>query len=64
MTLRFKYTRMPWVFVDNLEAHLARSQENGATIVQGITSHGFASYVVLDIEGRCWDWPRHRAADG
>ena len=27
-------THVPWVFVDDLEAHLARARENGATIVQ------------------------------
>lgn len=47
-------THMPWVFVDDLAAHLTRAQSNGATIVEGITTHGFASYVALDIEGRSW----------
>ena len=43
-------THVPWVFVDDLEAHLARAREMGATIVQDIESHGFTSYVALDIE--------------
>jgi len=47
-------THVPWVFVDDLAAHLARAQDNGATIVEGITSHGFTSYVALDLEGRSW----------
>ncbi len=53
-------THMPWVFVDDLEAHLARSKVNGATIVQGITSYGFTSYVALDIEGRSWRFAEAR----
>lgn len=47
-------THMPWVFVDDLEAHLAHTQGNGATIVQGIETYGFTSYVTLDLEGRSW----------
>ena len=44
-------THVPWVFVDDLEAHLAHAQEHGATIAQPIESHGFTSYVALDLEG-------------
>jgi len=47
-------THVPWVFVDDLESHLARAREKGATIVQEIESHGFTSYVALDLEGRRW----------
>jgi uncharacterized glyoxalase superfamily protein PhnB len=53
-------THVPWVFVDDLEVHLARAQHNGATIVQGITSYGFTSYVALDIEGRSWRFAEAR----
>jgi uncharacterized glyoxalase superfamily protein PhnB len=53
-------THVPWVFVDDLEAHLARTRENGATIVQDIESHGFTSYVVLDLEGRRWRFAQAR----
>ncbi len=53
-------THIPWVFVDDLEAHLARSTENGATIVEGITTHGFTSYVALDLEGRRWRFAEAR----
>ena len=53
-------THMPWVFIDDLAAHLARSQDNGATIVQGITSSGFTSYIALDIEGRSWRFAEAR----
>ena len=53
-------THVPWVFVDDLEAHLARAREMGATIVQDIESHGFTSYVALDIEGRSWRFAKAR----
>ena len=53
-------THVPWVFVDDLEAHLARARENGATIVQDIESHGFTSYVALDLEGRRWRFAQAR----
>jgi uncharacterized glyoxalase superfamily protein PhnB len=53
-------THVPWVFVDDLEAHLARARENGATVVQEIESHGFTSYVALDLEGRRWRFAQAR----
>lgn len=53
-------THVPWVFVDDLEAHLARARENRATIVQDIESHGFTSYVALDLEGRRWRFAQAR----
>jgi uncharacterized glyoxalase superfamily protein PhnB len=53
-------TSVPWVFVDDLEAHLVRAEANGATIVHGISSHGFTSYVALDIEGRTWRFAEAR----
>ncbi len=53
-------THVPWVFVDDVEAHLARARENGATIVQDIESHGFTSYAALDLEGRRWRFAQAR----
>jgi uncharacterized glyoxalase superfamily protein PhnB len=53
-------THVPWVFVDDLEAHLARAREHGATIVQEIESLGYTSYVALDLEGRRWRFARAR----
>jgi uncharacterized glyoxalase superfamily protein PhnB len=53
-------THVPWVFVDDLEAHLARARENGASIVQDIERHGFTSYVARDLEGRRWRFARAR----
>lgn len=53
-------THVPWVFVDDLEAHLAHAREHRATVVQDIVSHGFTSYVALDIEGRRWRFAQAR----
>ena len=47
-------------FVDDVEAHLARPRENGAEIVQDLESHGFTSYVALDLEGRRWRFAQAR----
>jgi uncharacterized glyoxalase superfamily protein PhnB len=55
-----RVTHVPWVFVDDLEAHLARAREEGATIVEDITGHGFTSYTALDIEGRSWRFAKAR----
>ena len=48
------------MFVDDLEAHFAHARENGATIVQDLESHGFTSYVALDLEGRHWRFAQAR----
>jgi uncharacterized glyoxalase superfamily protein PhnB len=53
-------TQVPWVFVDDLEAHFARTRERGATIVQEIERTGFTAYVVLDLEGRRWRFAQAR----
>jgi hypothetical protein len=53
-------THVPWVFVDDVEAHLARTRERWATIVQDLERHGFASYVALDLEQRPWRFAQAR----
>ena len=53
-------TYEPWVFVDDPEAHLARAQAKGATIVQELEQTGFTSYVALDLEGRRWRFAQAR----
>ena len=57
---RAEVTHVPWVFVDDLEAHLERARANGATIVQDIESHGFTSYVAQDLEERRWRFAQAR----
>jgi uncharacterized glyoxalase superfamily protein PhnB len=42
------------VFVEDVEAHLARAQEAGAVVVQPVRDHGFASYEAEDRDGRRW----------
>ena len=51
---------VPWVFVDDLEAHFQRARERGATIVQEIERSGFSSYVAGDLEGRRWRFAQAR----
>jgi hypothetical protein len=53
-------THVPWVFVDDLEGHLARAKEHGAEIAQEIERTGFTSYVALDLEGRRWRFAQAR----
>lgn len=53
-------THVPWVFVDDLEAHLDRARDHGATIVHGISTYGFTSYVARDLEGRTWRFAHAR----
>jgi hypothetical protein len=47
-------TDSPFVYVDDLEAHLKHTEGGGATIVSPITEHGFRSYTAADCEGRHW----------
>jgi uncharacterized glyoxalase superfamily protein PhnB len=53
-------THVPWVFVDDLDAHLARVREHKAEIAQEIKRTGFTSYVALDLEGRRWRFAQAR----
>lgn len=47
-------THEPWVYVADLDAHLARATAAGATIVQPIHQHGYRAYQALDLEGHRW----------
>ncbi len=47
-------TDSPFVYVDDLDAHIAHAVAAGATIVEPITEHGFRSYTAADCEGRHW----------
>lgn len=47
-------THVPWVYVDDLDAHFAHAEATGATIVQGIHQHGYRAYVAQDLEGHHW----------
>lgn len=44
----------PFVYVDDLDAHLDRAQRAGAVIVEPVVEHGFRAYTAADCEGRRW----------
>lgn len=43
-----------WMYVDDLDKHLATAREHGATIVAPITHTGFRSYTAADLEDHRW----------
>ncbi|MET9018537.1 VOC family protein [Actinopolymorpha sp. NPDC004070] len=47
-------THVPWVYVDDLDAHFAHARDHGARIVSGIAVHAVRSYVAEDLEGHQW----------
>jgi len=53
-------THQPWIFVDDLDAHLAHARSRGATIVAGISQHGYRAYEAADLEGRRWTFAQAR----
>jgi uncharacterized glyoxalase superfamily protein PhnB len=53
-------THTPWVFVDDLDAHFARAEAGGATIVEPIHQYGYRGYTALDLEGHRWRFAQAR----
>jgi uncharacterized glyoxalase superfamily protein PhnB len=53
-------THMPWVFVDDLDAHLARARSEGATILTDIHQYGYRLYEAADLEGNHWTFAQAR----
>jgi uncharacterized glyoxalase superfamily protein PhnB len=51
---------IPWVFVDDLDAHFAAAQAAGATIVEDIQQQGYRAYVADDLEGHRWTFAQAR----
>lgn len=47
-------TDSPFVFVDDLDAHLRRARAAGAQIVEPVHEHGYRAYTAADCEGRRW----------
>ena len=47
-------THVPWLFVDDLDAHFECAVAHGAVITDGIHQHGYRSYTALDPEGYRW----------
>jgi uncharacterized glyoxalase superfamily protein PhnB len=54
-------THVPWVYVDDLEAHFAHAKGSGAAIVEEIHSYpGSQVYVADDLEGNRWTFSQAR----
>lgn len=51
---------VPWVFVDDLDGHLATARAGGATIISEIEQHGYRAYAVNDLEGNRWTFAQAR----
>jgi uncharacterized glyoxalase superfamily protein PhnB/uncharacterized protein YndB with AHSA1/START domain len=54
------HTDMPWVYVDDLDAHFAHAQAEGATITTEIHQRGYRAYTAEDLEGRRWTFAQAR----
>jgi uncharacterized glyoxalase superfamily protein PhnB len=53
-------THMPWVYVDDLDAHFAHAKAAGATIVSEIQQQGYRAYTSEDLEGNRWTFAQAR----
>jgi uncharacterized glyoxalase superfamily protein PhnB len=53
-------THVPWVYVDDLDAHLEHARSSGATIVSDIYQHGYRAYEAADLEGHHWTFVQAR----
>jgi uncharacterized glyoxalase superfamily protein PhnB len=53
-------THVPWVFVDDLDAHLASARSHGASILSDIHQHGYRAYEGSDLEGNRWTFAQAR----
>ncbi|MDQ1519824.1 MAG: hypothetical protein QOI55_897 [Actinomycetota bacterium] len=54
-------THVPWVYVDDLEAHFDHAKGKGATIVEEIHPYpGSSVYVADDVEGNRWTFSQAR----
>jgi uncharacterized glyoxalase superfamily protein PhnB len=53
-------THVPWVYVDDLDAHLDNARRHGATIVSDIHQYGYRSYEAADLAGYRWTFVQAR----
>jgi uncharacterized glyoxalase superfamily protein PhnB len=53
-------THVPWVYVDDVDTHLAQARSAGATIVSEIQDHGYRAYTAEDLEGHRWTFVQAR----
>ena len=51
---------MPWIYVQDLDAHFTHAQAEGATIVEEIHQQGYRAYTAEDLEGRRWTFAQAR----
>ena len=57
---RVPASHVPWIFVDDLDAHLAQARASGATIVEPVHQHGYRAYTAADLEGHHWTFAQAR----
>jgi uncharacterized glyoxalase superfamily protein PhnB len=53
-------THVPWLFVDDLDAHCEHARGRGATILTGIRQDGYRCYEAEDLEGNKWVFAQAR----
>jgi uncharacterized glyoxalase superfamily protein PhnB len=53
-------SHVPFVYVDDLDAHFERAERAGARVVEPIHEHGYRRYVCEDLEGRRWSFAQAR----
>jgi uncharacterized glyoxalase superfamily protein PhnB len=53
-------THVPWLFVDDLDAHLEHARQHGAKILSEIRQHGYRCYEAEDLEGNKWVFAQAR----
>ena len=53
-------THVPWIYVDDLDAHCARAAAAGARIVEPIHQHGYRAYQAEDPDGHRWTFAQAR----
>ncbi|HZD23543.1 MAG TPA: hypothetical protein VE569_09105 [Acidimicrobiia bacterium] len=47
-------THVPWIFVDDLDAHYAMTTAGGVRVIEDIHHYGYQAYTVEGPEGHHW----------
>ena len=47
-------THVPWIYVDDLDAHFAWAVSYSADTVEGLHQHGYHAYTARDPDGLTW----------
>jgi uncharacterized glyoxalase superfamily protein PhnB len=53
-------THVPWIYVDDLDAHIATASAAGAKIIEPVSQHGFSAYQAEDLDGHRWTFVQAR----